>query len=150
MDLQRLSDERDIIHGLGRFARIADRREWDGVGDVFAEDVSFDYGDGQEQQGIAAMRAQFARFLGGCGPSQHLIGSIIVSVDGDRATSHAYVQARHQGAGAKSRLFLDSSGEYIDQWERRAAGWRIVRRDAKWFTQKGDFSVLGPSSQETF
>ncbi len=142
MNLQSLIDERDIIAGLGRFARIVDGRLWDQVGEVFAETVTFNYGDGKEKAGIAALRAEFALYLDPCGPSQHLIGSIIVTLDGNRATSQAYVQARHQGAGKKAHLFLDTNGEYIDRWERRPEGWRVVRRDAHWLVSQGDYSVL--------
>jgi len=143
MDLQTLIDQHDITIGLGRFARILDGREWDTVSDVFADDVTFNYGDGQERKGIDAMTEQFSRFLDACGPSQHLLGSIQVTVDGDKGLSRAYVQARHQGAGDKAHLYLDSNGEYIDRWERRPEGWRIVRRDVNWHMNKGDFSVLG-------
>lgn len=143
MDLQGLLDQHEITIGLGRFARILDGREWDAVGDVFADDVTFNYGDNSEQSGIAAMTAQFRRFLDVCGPSQHLLGSIQVTVSGDKGTSRAYIQARHQGAAGKAHLFLDSNGEYIDQWERRPQGWRIVRRDAVWHMTVGDWSVLG-------
>ena len=144
MDLQTLLDERAIAHRLGRFARILDQREWDAVHEVFAADVTFNYGDGREQSGIAAMTRQFRDFLGGCGPSQHLLGSIVIVATGDRGTSNAYVQARHQGKDGKEHLRLDSNGEYINQWERRAEGWRIVRRDVRWLVSAGDMSVLGP------
>ena len=143
MDLQGLLDQHEIIIGLGRFARILDGREWSAVGEVFADDVTFDYGDGHERSGIAAMTWQFSRFLDDCGPSQHFLGSIQVTVDGDKGLSRAYVQARHQGKGDKAHLYLDSNGEYIDRWERRPEGWRIVRRDARWFMNPGDVSVLG-------
>ena len=142
MDLQTLWDEREITHLLGRFARMLDRREWDTVGEVFADDVTFNYGDGQEQAGIAAMRANFQRFLDVCGPSQHLLGSLVITVTGDTAVSRAYIQARHQGAAGNEHLFFDSNGEYTDGWERRPEGWRIVRRDAVWFMMQGDMAVL--------
>jgi ketosteroid isomerase-like protein len=138
----REEDRLAIMNQLGRFARILDGRLWDAVGEVFADDVTFNYGDGREQQGIAAMRQQFRTFLDVCGPSQHLIGSVMLDLAGDGATSHAYVQARHQGAGTKAHLFLDTNGEYVDRWERRGEGWRIVRRDARWAIHMGDFSVL--------
>lgn len=141
-NLQVLLDEREITRGLGRFARILDQKDWGAVGDVFAQDVSFDYGTGEDRQGIAALLDNFRRFLDVCGGTQHLIGSIMIDVDGDRAVSRSYVQARHQGVGAKAHLFFDSNGEYIDQWERRLEGWRIVRRDAKWSAHMGDPSVL--------
>ena len=136
------ADERAIRNGLGLFARILDRREWHRIHEVFADDIRFNYGDGREQQGASALRAQFATFLDPCGPSQHLLGSVQIELDGDRALTRTYVQARHQGAGAKSHLFLDTNGEYVDRWERRAQGWRIARRDASWFMMMGDMSVL--------
>lgn len=146
--MQRLLDEREIMRGLARFARILDQKDWASVGDVFAEDVSFDYGTGEERHGLAALLDNFRRFLDVCGSTQHLIGSIMVDVDGDRAVSRSYVQARHQGAGAKAHLFFDSNGEYIDQWERRPEGWRIVRRDAKWHMHMGDPSVLSAAQSD--
>lgn len=145
MNNQSLLDEREVLHGLNRFARILDKRQWDCVGEVFADDVTFNYGDGREQAGILALRQQFRQFLDVCGPSQHLLGSIDITVHGDTATTCAYVQARHQGAGAKSHLFFDSNGEYIDHWQRRSEGWRVVRRDVHWLMHMGDLSVLHAS-----
>lgn len=136
------NDERDIRNQLGEFARILDGRRWQDVGTVFADDISFNYGDGKEQQGISALSSNFKTYLDPCGPSQHLLGSIQLELMGDEAVTRSYVQARHQGAGGKSDRFLDSNGEYIDQWKRQANGWRIVRRDVKWAMLKGDMSVL--------
>ena len=62
MDLKTLWDERAIIQGLNRFARTLDGREWGSVAEVFAQDVTFHYGDGVEQSGIRAMTKQFSRF----------------------------------------------------------------------------------------
>jgi len=142
MSLETLLAEREITGKLGDFARILDRREWHRVGEVFADDITFNYGDGQEQAGGEALRVNFRRFLDRCGPSQHLLGSIQIEIDGANAVSRSYVQARHQGAGEKSHLFLDTNGEYVDRWERRAEGWRIVRRDASWFMSVGDFAAI--------
>jgi ketosteroid isomerase-like protein len=135
-------DRLALSNQLGRFARILDTRDWAKVGEVFADAVTFNYGDDREQFGIAAMRAQFSQFLDVCGPSQHLIGSVIIELDGDTATTRAYVQARHQGGGVKADRFLDTNGEYVDRWVREPRGWRIVRRDATWAMHMGDFSVL--------
>jgi ketosteroid isomerase-like protein len=142
MSAQSLTDERAIQNLLGDFARILDRKQWDRIPDVFAGDVAFNYGDGQEQAGIAALRLNFTRFLDRCGPTQHLLGSIQIDINGDTAISRSYVQARHQGLGDKSHAIFDTSGEYTDRWERRAEGWRIVRRDARWDVFSGDSSVL--------
>lgn len=143
MDIQVLLDERDISRGLSTFARILDGKRWQDLHLVFAMDIEFDYGTGEEQSGMDALRANMARYLDRCGGTQHLIGSILVDVDGDRALSQAYVQARHTGAAEHDKRIFDTNGEYIDRWERRAEGWRIVRRDARWASMSGDAAVIG-------
>ena len=140
--LQTLADEREIVRALSRFARILDHKRWDDLPEVFAHDLVFDYGTGGDQHGMDALRAQMRRFLDACGPTQHLIGSLLVDVDGDRAVSRAYIQARHQRRDDAVGAIFDSTGEYIDAWERRPEGWRIVRRDAVWFLHAGDPGVL--------
>lgn len=143
-------DRLAILNQLGGFARLVDGRRWDDVADIFDEAVTFDYGGPEgEQAGIAALRAEFQRYLDNCGPSQHLLGSIQLDFDatGGGATTRAYVQARHQGRGGRAHLYLDSNGEYVDRWVRRPQGWRIVRRDATWATHRGDFSVLMPADE---
>ena len=83
-----------------------------------------------------------AAFLDNCGPTQHLIGSILIDIDADIAVSRAYVQARHQRIDNPAGPVFDSNGEYIDRWQRRAEGWRIIRRDARWANHSGDPGVL--------
>jgi ketosteroid isomerase-like protein len=136
------NDQRIILNTLGEFARILDRKQWTRVGEVFADDIAFNYGDGQEQQGIAALHEQFTKFLDHCGATQHLLGSVQLELNEDEAVTRSYVQARHQGIGDKAHLFFDTNGEYTDRWQRRAQGWRIVRRDARWDLFMGDPAVL--------
>lgn len=138
-----LAAERAIREGLARFARVIDAKDWAALESVFARDLTFDYGLG-EQAGIAALEANMRRFLDHCGPTQHLIGSISIDVAGTRGVSRAYVQARHQRAGGGP--VFDSNGEYIDTWQQRAEGWRIVRREAVWATHHGDPAIISAGS----
>jgi 3-phenylpropionate/cinnamic acid dioxygenase small subunit len=140
---QELAAERAVREGLARFARVLDAKQWDLLGAVFASDVTFDYGMG-EQAGMAALADNMRRFLDVCGRSQHLIGSIMVEVapGAALATSRAYVQARHQRANDHGGLVFDTNGEYIDRWALRPEGWRIVRRDALWQTHSGDAAII--------
>lgn len=151
MALADLSAERAIRDGLARFARVLDGKDWAALGDVFAEDITFDYGLG-EQAGLDALTANMRRFLDVCGPSQHLLGSIAITVDpGMRtATSRAYVQARHQRAGDANGPVFDSNGEYVDRWEHRAEGWRIIRREALWHMHTGDASIIWAEGEAGF
>lgn len=146
--LQMLLDEREILRALARFARILDGKQWGELADVFAEDLSFNYGAGGEEQGIDALRTNMRRFLDACGGTQHLLGSISIDVDGDTALSRAYVQARHQRVNDPAGSVFDSNGEYVDRWERRALGWRIVRRDAIWLMHTGDASILAADQSQ--
>lgn len=146
-DVQDIMAERAIREGLAQFARVLDTKQWDALAQVFAPDVTFDYGLG-EAAGLGALEANMRRFLDVCGPSQHLIGSITVSVERDasgvvrQAVSRAYVQARHQRADDPGGAVFDSNGEYVDRWELGAEGWRIIRRDALWQTQSGDAAII--------
>jgi ketosteroid isomerase-like protein len=140
--LQTLLDEREITRALSRFARIADTKSFGELGDVFAEDVAFDYGSGHEEHGLEALQALMRGHLEHCGGTQHLIGSIIVDVTGDQAVSRAYVQARHQRVDEFTGPVFDTNGEYSDEWERRPAGWRIVHRRAVWAVGTGDPTIL--------
>lgn len=146
-NVQMLLDERDIHRALGAFARIADTKSFDALADVFADDVRFDYGTGRVETGLGALRALMTHHLGRCGGTQHLIGSIVVDVDGDSAVSRAYVQARHQRARDALGPVLDSNGEYTDTWQRRPQGWRIVERCATWATTFGDPRIIAETDQ---
>lgn len=145
--LRALQDERAITRGLARFARVLDVKAWDDLGDVFADDIEFDYGQG-ERRGMAALADQMRRYLDACGGTQHLLGSMMIDLTGDTAMSRAYVQARHQRMGDAGGAIFDSNGEYIDRWERRIEGWRIVRRDAVWATHSGDPAILAAGAEE--
>jgi hypothetical protein len=145
--LQALLDEREIVRGLSRFARILDEKSWADLPTVFAMDLTFEYGAG-EKAGMIALEQQMRQYLDFCGPTQHLLGSILVDIDGYRASSRAYVQARHQRRADPVGKVFDSTGEYRDGWERRADGWRIVRRDAIWFLHSGDPAILATEAAQ--
>jgi ketosteroid isomerase-like protein len=147
MELQMLLDERDISRALARFARIADSKTFEALDEVFAQDVVFDYRSGHLESGLAALRALLGRHLNRCGGTQHLIGSIAVDIDGDTAVSRAYVQARHQRVDDFVGPIFDSNGEYLDRWERRRDGWRIVHRTATWATNAGEPEIIAGNGQ---
>lgn len=146
--LDLLIADHQIRRKLGEFARILDQKSWDRLGDVFAADVRFDYGTGGIQSGMDALTQNMRRFLDGCGPTQHLIGSMIIDVDGDQASSQAYVQARHQRRDDALGPIIDTNGDYHDQWRRGPDGWRITYRHAHWLTHHGDPTILGANERD--
>lgn len=133
-----------IIATLDRYSECLDTRDWSGLADVFTEDVVFDFQEWQ-QEGLDAVRETIARFLGGCGPSQHLLGNYRITLDGDVATSRCYCRVMHMGKGEHEGKSYESWIEYRDELVRRPEGWRSRRRDAFPTMEQGDRSLLGPA-----
>ena len=76
------TDRAEIVAVLDRYAEALDRRRWELLRDVFADDVRIDFGEWtatSRDQAVAAFRS----YLDACGPSQHLLGNYHVHVDGD-------------------------------------------------------------------
>jgi SnoaL-like protein len=135
------ADREAIIAVLDAMAAILDGRAWDRLGEVFTPDAVAYRG---QNRGLAAIERGIRDQLGGCGPSQHLLGNYQVTVDGDRAVSVTKVRVMHQGAGDRSHLTYECLGNYHDEHVRTVDGWRISRRRLDVTMQFGDRSVLGP------
>ena len=67
---------------------------------------------------VTAARAKYGR-------TQHMIGNIRVTLDGDRAHMRSYVQATHEIPGDPGHL-LTLWAAYVDDLVRTADGWRIT------------------------
>ena len=119
-------DERAIERALIEFARAMDDRDWDALAAILDEDATGEFGTGL-LTGSAAIIELIRSYLNNCGATQHLLGNVIVDVDGDRATSRAYVRDLHLSKHDPSTTF-HTLGDYHDRWERRDGQWRLVER----------------------
>jgi len=119
-----------------------DDRGWDALRDLMFEDATADVGAGL-LIGSAAVVDCIRGFLDACGPTQHLLGNILVQVAGDEATSRAYVSDLHLGAGHRSHLAFSTLGDYHDSWERDGDGWRMRHRTKVNRAQVGTLEVFG-------
>jgi len=97
--------QQQIVDQLTEIAWVLDHKEWDRLGEIFTEDA-----EGYGQQGLAAITANTIRYLGRCGPTQHLTGNHRIRLDGDRATSTSYIRAIHFSAPGRPVQHWDSSG----------------------------------------
>lgn len=131
-------EERQAVVDVSiRCAAAFDRRDWAALDEVFTTDAVA-YG----AEGRDAVVAFVRGFLGGCGPSQHLLGNHHVEVDGDTARSVCKARVFHVGAGERSHLSYECFGNYWDDLVRTDAGWRIRAREFEVTIQLGDPSVL--------
>jgi hypothetical protein len=141
--LRMLLDEREIARALAGIARAMDERNWDAFRDLCAPQVGADLGTGA-LQGRDSIVALIRSFLDECGPTQHLLGNIVVEVLGERATSRSYVSDLHVGSAAKAHLTFSTLGEYQDRWQRTDGRWLLVHRTKLNRAHVGAFEVLGP------
>lgn len=139
------SDDRQRIEQvLIRYAEACDRRDWALLDEVFLEDVIADYGTEYHLHGRSQLVAMVRSMLGGCGPSQHLLGNFRIAVHGRRADCRCYVRAAHAGRGAQAGRHYEVWAEYEDQLQRGPDGWRIARRTMHVHHETGTREVLGP------
>ena len=132
-----------IIATLDRYAECLDTRDWEGLSDVFTDDVQIDFMAWQADS-LDAVRANIRSFLDGCGPSQHLLGNYRINLDGDNASSRCYCYVMHQGKGEHEGKCYETWIEYSDELRRGPNGWRSFQRVAKPQMHRGDVSLLGP------
>lgn len=144
------ADEREIYRAIVGIARAMDERDWDTIEAVTAPDFTGDVGSGPLGSG-AEMIALLRSFLDDCGPTQHLVGTVLIDVgtgdegdgdDVDTATSRAYVADMHLGVGDKAGLFFRTLGDYHDTWRRGSDGWKLVHRIKRMSGTVGDITVL--------
>ena len=74
--------------------------------------------------------------------SQHLLGNIVVEVDGDTAQSVCYFQAQHLRAGALGGDTYIIAGSYTDRLVRTPQGWRISERVQDYLWRDGNRAVV--------
>ncbi len=69
------------------------------------------------------------QFLDGCGTTQHLIGNVLIDIDGDTANSNSYVCDMHVGKDKNANLTFRTLGNYHDEWKKINGRWLMSRRD---------------------
>jgi hypothetical protein len=119
--------EREIYRKLVRFAYAMDERDWGLLDDITTDDIEADLGVGRIQ-GRGALVSLLRRYLDQCGTTQHMLGNVLIEVNGDRATSQAYVADLHLGAHGKEDVTFRTLGRYNDEWIRVEEQWLMCRR----------------------
>ena len=108
------------------------------------DDTTADVGEGlvSSSEGVIA---SIRKYLDACGPTQHLIGNILVELEpgGERATSKAYVHDLHLGTGTNADLTFQTLGDYHDQWEHDGDHWRMRHRKKHNHASIGSLAVFG-------
>lgn len=144
MNLEILAAEREIARALARFARAMDERDWPVLHEIMLPGATADLGTG-ELEGPAEVVAVIRSYLDNCGPSQHLLGTMLIDVDiaGGTATSRTYVSDLHLGIDDRQGLSFSTLGDYHDEWHLVGDAWRMSRRTKHMHGTLGDIRVFG-------
>lgn len=138
--------EHALSQVLIRYATAVDTRELALFDEVFTSDCTSTYGGDHVCHGVEELRRMIDLHMGGCGPTQHLLGNLEVDAsDPSRVRSRIHVRAVHAGAGDRADLRYDAVGYYDDEWVLVPAGWRIHRRSMTLLLEIGDRSVMRPA-----
>jgi 3-phenylpropionate/cinnamic acid dioxygenase small subunit len=142
-----VADRQAIITVLNRYAEACDTKRWALFDDVFTPDAAGDFGPDFQVQGRRAIVEMVAFHLGGCGPTQHLLGNYVVDVDGDEARASCKIRAFHVGAGNDHDRSYEVFGEYHDRLVRAGGVWRISRRRMAVTIELGTHDILLPAPE---
>ncbi|WP_373490147.1 nuclear transport factor 2 family protein [Parasphingorhabdus sp.] len=140
---QRISDmldKQDCVELVHRMARAIDRCDGQLIDDLFHPDATDDHGS---FKGTAKDFVPWVlEVLSGMQRTQHIIGNILIELDGDIARGECYFIAHHTIADEDGKTsFMIAAGRYLDRFERRNGEWRIAHRGAVY-----DWSSVNPST----
>jgi len=133
-DWAAVQDKQDIAEVCYRYGFAVDNRDWALLSTCFTPDADAFYEGLPPCHGYQSIEDTCSAALSPLNGSQHLIGNVVATVDGDTAECTCYLQAQHVKKGAEGGDLFIFAGRYRDKLVRTAGGWRIAERhlDAMW------------------
>lgn len=139
--LQQLVDQKSIADLLVSYTAALDTRDWQRLERCFTRDPVFVHPGGR-LEGFAAILARTSAALEPLDATQHLLGNVVVEVDGDAGRATSYFQAQHVRAGTPGGDTYLIAGSYADTLARTPAGWRIAERTQTCLWRDGNRAVI--------
>jgi 3-phenylpropionate/cinnamic acid dioxygenase small subunit len=138
-ELQALLDRDQIVRVIYRYCRAVDRKDYDALLAVFHPEARM------VQNGVEFLVADFRKsafleIMNNFVITHHLIGNILIDIDGDQAQCEAYLRAYHRvSATAQNKDLLSGHqvgveedfvvcGRYINRLARRGGAWKLEHR----------------------
>ena len=109
-----------------KYADCVDQQDYDRFASCFTDDIVVSGFTPEPISGLATYVPWVRTARGRYGRTQHMIGNIQVTLDGDRARMRSYVQATHEVPGDPDHL-LTLWAAYVDDLVRTPAGWKISK-----------------------
>ena len=124
-----MSDELEVTRVVSSMGLRTDARDWQGVEELFADQVDVDYSSLNQGDAVSVTPAELVsgwqENLERLHATQHLIGSHVVNVDGDSATCACNVIGTHVRPNAAGGHLWTVGGRYDIRLRRVEQRWRI-------------------------
>jgi 3-phenylpropionate/cinnamic acid dioxygenase small subunit len=147
IELAGLLDRQQVVDVLVRYTLALDSRDWALLRTCFADSAVARYSGLRPANGYAAIEDVCRRSLEPLTASQHLLGNILIELDGGHARATSYVQAQHVRTGLPGGDKYIVAGIYRDELSRTPDGWRIARRELDQLWTDGNPAVLSGASR---
>ena len=135
--------KQEIYELAANYSRGLDRLDPELLNAQFFDDAYCEYGF---YNGAPGPFVDFAMTsLGDHAANQHLLGNVLIDVEGDEAFGEVYFQAYHKVAAADGFEDIIIAGRYIDRYERRDGVWKIAYR-----SERNDWSRTEPTRDSYF
>ena len=135
--------KQDIYELSCNYMRGLDRLDEQLLVSVFFADAWCDYGF---TKGSPAEFAHYAiTALTAHAANQHMIGNVLIDVEGDEAFGEVYFNAYHKVMGESGYEDITIAGRYLDRYEKRQGIWKFAYR-----SERVDWSRTQPTSDSYF
>ena len=135
-----LRDRADIHDLIVRLALAQDGRDWHTLAGCYLPDAVYVH-PGGELTGVDAIVDRTRTALTALDASQHLLGTILVTVEDDEASATTYFQAQHVRHEAPGGDLYLIAGTYRDRLVRSDGRWRIAHRTQDYTWRDGNPEV---------
>ena len=136
--LSELADREAIRECLYRYSRGVDRLDAEMIRSAYWPDAVDEHLEftGSAEEFIAWSFP----IMGTMDQTMHMIGNMLMRIEGDRADVESYFYGYHRVATPDGKADVIGAGRYIDNFEQRHGEWRIARRlvQTDWFRQYPD------------
>ena len=136
-----LVDKQEIADLCARYTFALDQLDWPALRGCFTDEPVFVHPGGRIE-GIDRIIERARGALEPLDASQHLLGNILIEVDGHDAASICYFQAQHVRAGTPGGATYLIAGSYADHLVRTTQGWRIAERVQIYLWRDGNRAVV--------
>jgi 3-phenylpropionate/cinnamic acid dioxygenase small subunit len=136
-----LLDRQQIADLCVRYTTALDTKDWALLESCFTESPAFVHPGGR-LDGFPAILARTSAALTPLDVTQHLLGNVVVEVDGAAARSSCYFRAQHVRTGTPGGDTYIIAGSYADRLIRTSTGWRIAERVQTYMWRDGNRAVV--------